>query len=74
MMLRIKVNRYGAVGMGGLTGFIFGLRGGFFRRALYAGIGTTVMGYTCFPEDTKRIMSENGTLAKQYMNIAYNFL
>ncbi|XP_047506832.1 MICOS complex subunit MIC27-like isoform X4 [Pieris napi] len=69
-----KQARYGAVAMGGLTGFIFGLRGGFIKRVFYATLGTTAMGYVCFPEETKQIMNENGTLAKQYINIAYNFL
>ncbi|KPJ17822.1 hypothetical protein RR48_06628 [Papilio machaon] len=66
--------RYGAVVMGGLTGFIFGLRGGFIRRVFYAGIGTTAMGAICFPEETKDLAKNNGALAKQYINIAYNFL
>ncbi|CAH3859612.1 unnamed protein product [Pieris brassicae] len=69
-----KQTRYGAVAIGGLTGFIFGLRGGFIKRVFYATLGTTAMGYVCFPEETKQIMNENGTLAKQYINIAYNFL
>ncbi|XP_060810378.1 MICOS complex subunit MIC27 isoform X2 [Amyelois transitella] len=66
--------RYGAVAMGGLTGFILGLRGGIIRRVFYAGVGTTAMGMICFPEDTKELMKSNGVLAKQYINIAYNFL
>ncbi|XP_049887878.1 uncharacterized protein LOC126382149 [Pectinophora gossypiella] len=66
--------RYGAVAMGGLTGFIFGLRGGIIRRLFYAGVGTTIMGAVCFPEETKELAKENGVLAKQYANIAYNFL
>ncbi|XP_053601230.1 MICOS complex subunit MIC27 isoform X2 [Plodia interpunctella] len=66
--------RYGAVVMGGLTGLIFGLRGGFIRRVIYTGVGTTTMGLVCFPEDTKEIVKSNGVLAKQYINIAYNFL
>ncbi|KAM3960153.1 uncharacterized protein ACR2FA_005782 isoform 1-T1 [Aphomia sociella] len=66
--------RYGAVAMGGLTGFIFGLRGGFIRRLLYAGVGTTTMGMVCFPDETKELIKSNGALAKQYINIAYNFL
>lgn len=69
-----KQTRYGAVAMGGLTGFIFGLRGGFIRRIFYAGLGTTGMGYICFPEETKEIIKDNGGLMKQYINIAYNFL
>ncbi|XP_021209059.1 uncharacterized protein LOC101737762 isoform X2 [Bombyx mori] len=69
-----KEVRYGAVAMGGLTGFIFGLRGGFIRRIIYAGAGTTAMGLVCFPEDTKEIYKNNSVLAKQYINIAYNFL
>ncbi|CAK1600279.1 unnamed protein product [Parnassius mnemosyne] len=69
-----KEVRYGAVAMGGLTGFIFGLRGGIIRRVFYAGIGTAAMGGICFPEETKEIAKRNGALAKQYINIAYNFL
>ncbi|KAJ8733717.1 hypothetical protein PYW07_014268 [Mythimna separata] len=69
-----KQVRYGAVAMGGLTGFIFGLRGGIIRRVFYAGVGTTAMGYVCFPEETREIMKDNSVLAKKYINIAYNFL
>ncbi|CAG9576201.1 unnamed protein product [Danaus chrysippus] len=69
-----KEMRYGAVAMGGLTGFILGLRGGFIKRIFYAGLGTSVMGYVCFPEETKQIYKDNGAVAKQYINIAYNFL
>ncbi|CAG9110961.1 unnamed protein product [Plutella xylostella] len=69
-----KEIRYGAVVMGGLTGFIFGLRGGIFRRLIYSGVGTTAMGSVCFPEETKEIARNNGVLARTYINIAYNFL
>ncbi|PZC77657.1 uncharacterized protein LOC110376571 isoform X1 [Helicoverpa armigera] len=69
-----KEVRYGAVAMGGLTGFIFGLRGGLIRRVIYATAGTTAMGWVCFPEETKDILKNNSVLAKQYINIAYNFL
>ncbi|XP_075980429.1 uncharacterized protein LOC142979416 isoform X2 [Anticarsia gemmatalis] len=69
-----KEVRYGAVAMGGLTGFIFGLRGGIIRRVIYAGTGTTLMGLVCFPEETKETLKNNSALAKQYINIAYNFL
>ncbi|XP_068628450.1 MICOS complex subunit MIC27 isoform X2 [Battus philenor] len=69
-----KEIRYGAVAMGGLSGFIFGLRGGLIRRVFYASIGTTAMGAICFPEETKELAKTNGALAKQYINIAYNFL
>lgn len=69
-----KEARYGAVAIGGLTGFIFGLRGGIFRRLLYTGLGTTGMGLVCFPEETKDLIKSNGALTKQYINIAYNFL
>ncbi|XP_072935578.1 uncharacterized protein [Epargyreus clarus] len=66
--------RYGAVAMGGLTGFIFGLRGGIIKRLFYATVGTTIMGSICFPDETKELAKSNGALAKQYINIAYNFL
>lgn len=68
-----KDARYGAVAMGGLTGFIFGLRGGIIRRLIYASAGTTGMGLVCFPEETTDILKSNSALAKQYINIAYNF-
>lgn len=44
-----------------------------FQRIFYAGLGTTSMGYVCFPEETKQIIKDNGALLKQYINIAYNF-
>lgn len=44
------------------------------QRVFYAGLGTTAMGMICFPEETKEFTKNNGTLAKQYINIAYNFL
>lgn len=44
-----------------------------FQRIFYAGLGTTGMGYICFPEETKEIMKDNSGLIKQYINIAYNF-
>ncbi|KAJ0181440.1 hypothetical protein K1T71_003525 [Dendrolimus kikuchii] len=66
--------RYGAVAMGGLTGFIFGLRGGIIKRLFYASLGTTGMGFVCFPEETKELAKNNSALVKQYINIAYNFL
>ncbi|XP_026484516.1 uncharacterized protein LOC113392348 [Vanessa tameamea] len=68
-----KEMRYGAVAMGGLTGFIFGLRGGLIRKIFYAGLGTMGMGYICFPEETKQFTKDNGAFMKQYINIAYNF-
>lgn len=66
--------RYGAVAMGALTGFIFGLRGGIIKRLFYAGLGTTAMGFVCFPEESKELAKQDLGLAKQYINIAYNFL
>ncbi|CAH0600195.1 unnamed protein product [Chrysodeixis includens] len=69
-----KEVRYGAVAMGGLTGLIFGLRGGLIKRVIYAGAGTTGMGLVCFPDETRDVLKSNSTLAKQYINIAYNFL
>lgn len=45
-----------------------------FQRLLYATAGTTGMGLVCFPEDTREILKNNSELAKQYINIAYNFL
>ncbi|GBP66286.1 MICOS complex subunit MIC27 [Eumeta japonica] len=68
-----KEQRLGAVAMGGLTGFIFGLRGGVIRRVFYATVGTGIMGSICFPEKTSEIAGYTLTEGRHYVNVAYNF-
>lgn len=68
-----KEQRYGAVVIGGVTGFIFGLRGGIIRRLFYGTIGTGIMGSVCFPEETRLIAKDAASQTKHYVNVGYNF-
>lgn len=65
--------RVGAIGLGGLSGYIFGLRGGFFRRSFYATIGAVAIASICYPKDAE-IYAQHGLVeAKKYAKIGYNF-
>lgn len=62
--------RFGAVGIGGLTGLILGLRGGKFKKLLYTTTGATAVAAVCYPKEAE----EGLQLAKHYANISYNFI
>lgn len=62
--------RLGAVGIGGLTGLIFSLRGGKFKRFLYTSTGALSVASVCYPKQAQ----ESLTLVKHYANIGYNFV
>ncbi|XP_043257704.1 MICOS complex subunit MIC27 isoform X2 [Colletes gigas] len=62
--------RVGAVGIGGLSGLVLGLRGGFFKRLLYTSVGAGFVGSICFPQETK----ETFNTVEHYGNIGYNFI
>lgn len=62
--------RMGAVGIGGLTGLILGLRGGKFKKLVYTTTGATAIAAICYPKETKEAVQ----LAKHYGNISYNFI
>ncbi|XP_015608937.1 MICOS complex subunit MIC27 isoform X2 [Cephus cinctus] len=62
--------RLGAVGIGGLTGLIFGLRGGKFKKLVYSSTGALAVGAVCYPKQAQ----EGVELAKHYVNIGYNFI
>lgn len=64
----------GAIGIGALTGLIFGLRGGFFKRTLYATTGALSMGALCYPKEAAVYTEIGLTEAKKYITIAYNFI
>lgn len=63
----------GAIGIGGLTGLIFGLRGGFIKRALYATTGALGMAAICYPKEAAEYSKIGVTESKKYLTIAYNF-
>lgn len=64
----------GAIALGGLTGFIFGLRGGRFKRIVYASTGALAMASVCYPKEASeysKVVVEEG---KKYATIGYNFV
>ena len=62
--------RVGAVGIGGLSGLVLGLRGGFFKRLVYTSAGASIVGAVCFPRETKEAFNT----VEHYGNIGYNFI
>ncbi|XP_034949837.1 MICOS complex subunit MIC27 isoform X2 [Chelonus insularis] len=62
--------RVGAVAIGGLTGLIFSLRGGKFKRLLYTTTGATAIAAVCYPKEAQ----ESIHASKHYINIGYNFI
>nr|CAH7744271.1 unnamed protein product [Callosobruchus chinensis] len=66
--------RAGAVGIGALAGLIFGLRGGFIKRTLYATAGATGVAAICYPSEASEYSKVGLTEAKKYITVAYNFV
>lgn len=62
--------RVGAIGVGGLTGLILGLRGRTFKRLAYSSTGALAMAALCYP----RKAEEGFNMAKHYVNVGYNFI
>ncbi|XP_044266641.1 MICOS complex subunit MIC27 isoform X2 [Tribolium madens] len=63
----------GAIAIGGLTGFIFGLRGRFFKRTLYTATGALGMAAVCYPKEASEYSQIAIAEARKYAVIAYNF-
>lgn len=62
--------RIGAVAIGGLTGLIFSLRGGRFKRLVYTTTGVLTVAGVCYPKEA----GETFVASKHYVNIGYNFI
>lgn len=62
--------RIGAVGIGGLSGLIFSLRGGILKRLFYTTTGASIVGCICFPKEAKQALNT----VEHYGNISYNFI
>ncbi|KAI4466085.1 micos complex subunit mic26 / mic27 family member [Holotrichia oblita] len=67
------VPRAGAIAIGGLAGFILGLRGGFFRRLLFTSTGALGMAAICYPNEAAEYSELAGKEVKRYLSIGYNF-
>lgn len=63
----------GAIALGGLTGIIFGLRGGLFKKTLYGTVGAGIMASICYPKEAKEYSEIAYEEGKKYATIAYNF-
>ncbi|EFN78829.1 hypothetical protein EAI_04319 [Harpegnathos saltator] len=64
------IPRMGAIGIGGLAGLIFGLRGRSFKRLVYSSTGALTMAALCYPKKAE----EGFDLVKHYTNVGYNFI
>jgi len=64
----------GAIGIGALTGLIFGLRGGFFKKTIYATTGALGMAAVCYPKEASEYTQVGVVEGKKYLTIAYNFV
>lgn len=64
----------GAIGLGGLTGFIYSLRKGTYRRMLYTTLGAGTMAALCYPREAQDISRLVYDQARMYTMIAYHFL
>ncbi|XP_066143212.1 MICOS complex subunit MIC27 isoform X2 [Euwallacea fornicatus] len=63
----------GAIGIGALTGLILGLRGGIFKRTIYATTGILGMASVCYPKEAAEYAEISIIEGKKYLTIAYNF-
>lgn len=66
--------RMGAIGVGALTGFLLGLRGGMFKKLVYASAGALAMSGVCYPKETYQYSQEGMKQAKKNATIMYNFI
>ncbi|XP_048518372.1 MICOS complex subunit MIC27 isoform X3 [Dendroctonus ponderosae] len=63
----------GAIGIGALAGLVFGLRGGFFKKTIYATTGALGMAAVCYPKEAAKYSQLGVVESKKYLTIAYNF-
>ncbi|CAH1115583.1 unnamed protein product [Psylliodes chrysocephalus] len=66
--------KVGAIGIGALTGLIFGLRGGYIKRTLYATIGALGIGAVCYPKEASEYGQIGVIEGKKYLLVTYNFV
>lgn len=66
--------RIGAVVIGGMSGFIFGVRGGFFKKLIYTSVGASGVASICYPKEAKIYTEKALVETKKYTTVAYNFV
>ncbi|CAG9858351.1 unnamed protein product [Phyllotreta striolata] len=66
--------KIGAIGIGGLTGLIFGLRGGLIKKTIYSTIGALGIASVCYPKEASEYGQIGLTEGKKYAMVSYNFI
>lgn len=67
------IHRAGAIAVGAVSGYIFAIRRGFFRRLLYTSIGGLGVASVCYPKEAEQYWQQALTESKTYATILYNF-
>lgn len=67
------IHRAGAIAVGALSGYIIGIRRGFFRRLLYSSAGGLGVASICYPKEAEKYSQQAVVEAKTYATIVYNF-
>lgn len=67
------IHRAGAIAVGALSGYIIGIRRGFFRRLLYTSAGGLGVASLCYPKEAAVYSQQALTETKVYATILYNF-
>lgn len=66
--------RYGAITMGGLVGYILALRHGKLRRLFNTVVGAAAVGAVCYPDEAKEYSADGYRRAKRHIAIAYHLV
>ncbi len=64
--------RSGAIALGGLTGLVFGIRGGFFKRLIYTTVGAGGMASLCYPKEAEEYFNEALVEVRKYGLIGHH--
>lgn len=67
------IHRAGAIAVGALSGYIIGIRRGFFRRLIYTSAGGLGVASLCYPKEAAVYSQQALAETKVYATILYNF-
>ncbi|XP_055903444.1 MICOS complex subunit MIC27 [Eupeodes corollae] len=66
--------RVGAIAIGGVAGLILAVRGGFFKKIIYTGIGAGGIASLCYPKEAEKFAQQGLVETRKGYVIAYNFV
>lgn len=66
------IPRTGAIALSGLTGLVFALRRGFFKRLIYMSVGAGGMAALCYPKEAEEYFDEGMVLVRKYGLIGHH--